>query len=192
MFLEQPEPSPDVEDLYRRDRAGSGFLMNLTRLWAWRPDVLQAFTAARSRLLSTSSLTPREQAVIVCAAVGAIEDSYCSLAWGRRLARNSDGDTAAAVLLGSSGAALDPRELALATWARRVATDPNATSAVDVRALREAGLGEREIFEATALVAFRVAFSMINDALGAQPDREVLDAAPDAVRAAVTYGRAAA
>src|SRR5690349_17012100 len=72
MFLEQPEPSPDVEDLYRRDRAGSGFLMNLTRLWAWRPDVLQAFTAARSRLLSTSSLTPREQAVIVCAAVGAI------------------------------------------------------------------------------------------------------------------------
>ena len=52
-----------------------------------------------------------------------------------------------------------------------------------------AGLADREIFEATAYVAFRLAFSTVNDALGAQPDEELVAEAPPEVRAAVTYGR---
>ena len=47
----------------------------------------------------------------------------------------------------------------------------------------------REIFEATAFIAFRVAFSTVNDALGARPDLALAEAAPAAVRAAVSYGR---
>jgi hypothetical protein len=46
-----------------------------------------------------------------------------------------------------------------------------------------------EIFEATAFIAFRLAFSAINDALGAAPDKQLADAAPGPVRAAVSYGR---
>ena len=52
------------------------------------------------------------------------------------------------------------------------------------RKLRELGLGDREIFEATAFVAFRLAFSTINDALGAAPDKQLADTAPTQVRAA--------
>jgi hypothetical protein len=51
---------------------------------------------------------------------------------------------------------------------------------------------DQEIFEATAFVAFRLAFSAINDALGAAPDKQLADAAPVEVRAAVDYGRAPA
>jgi hypothetical protein len=40
------------------------------------------------------------------------------------------------------------------------------------------------------LAAFRVAFSTVNDALGARPDRALADAAPPEVREAVSYGRA--
>ena len=61
---------------------------------------------------------------------------------------------------------------------------------VDVARLREVGLGDREVLEATAVVAFRLAFSTINDALGAAPDKQFADAAPDPIRAAVSYGRA--
>ena len=43
-----------------------------------------------------------------------------------------------------------------------------------------------EIFEATAFVAFRLAFSTVNDALGAQPDWQLVAAAPQRVRAAVS------
>ena len=38
-------------------------------------------------------------------------------------------------------------------------------------------------------MAFRHAFSMINDALGAQPDWQLADAAPPEVREAITRGR---
>jgi hypothetical protein len=41
----------------------------------------------------------------------------------------------------------------------------------------------------TAFIDFRLAFSTINDALGAAPDLEVAAAAPEPVRAAVSYGR---
>jgi len=51
------------------------------------------------------------------------------------------------------------------------------------------GLGDREIFEATAFIALRLAFSTINDALGAAPDKQLADAAPPLVRTAVSYGR---
>ena len=43
--------------------------------------------------------------------------------------------------------------------------------------------------EATAFVAFRLAFSTVNDALGAAPDKRLADDAPHAVRDAVSFGR---
>jgi hypothetical protein len=39
-------------------------------------------------------------------------------------------------------------------------------------------------------VALRVAFSTVNDTLGASPDTELADRVPPGVRAAVTFGRA--
>lgn len=47
----------------------------------------------------------------------------------------------------------------------------------------------QEIFDATVFIAFRLAFSTVNDALGACPDRQLAVAAPASVREAVVYGR---
>ena len=74
-------------------------------------------------------------------------------------------------------------------WARRVATDPNSTTAADVDGLREVGLSDRQIFEATVFITLRMAFSTVNDALGAQPDAQLAQAVPPPIRAAVSYGR---
>jgi hypothetical protein len=70
-----------------------------------------------------------------------------------------------------------------------VAADPNATTADDVQALRDAGFDDRQIFAITSYVALRVAFSTVNDALGAQPDEQLGAIVPDEVRAAVDFGR---
>jgi alkylhydroperoxidase family enzyme len=75
------------------------------------------------------------------------------------------------------------------TWSRQVVDDPNATTEADVERLRQAGLGDREIFEATTWIALRLAFSTINDALGARPDQELAGRVPPLVREAVTFGR---
>jgi uncharacterized peroxidase-related enzyme len=189
MFLKMPPEDKASAALYKDDLDGDGYVMNLTRLWAWRPDVAKAFTELRKTLMSATSLSSRERAVLVCATVSTLGDSYCGLAWGKRLADESDAATAAAVLSSGDPPALSVRERALLAWAREVVRSPNATKSTDVERLRSAGLSEQEIFEATALVAFRAAFSTVNDALGAHPDWQLAQAAPEAVRTAISYGR---
>jgi uncharacterized peroxidase-related enzyme len=189
-FLGDAPASEPAARLYDEDIASDGYVGNLTRLWASRPEVLEAFTDLRAQLGGGSTLAPRELAVLVTATAATRGDAYCALAWGTRLAAQSDDETAAAVLAGGSPPALSAREAALAEWARAVVRDPNATTAADVERLRAAGLDDREIFEATVFVAFRLAFSTVNDALGAAPDRQLAAEAPEPVRRAVAFGRA--
>ena len=192
MYLQQPPATPEADRLYQANLDGEGFVMNLTRLWAWRPEICEGFASLRGRLMGDSSLSKKELATIVCSTVATLGDSYCAFAWGRQLAAASDERTAASVIAAADDGELSPRERALAAWARKVTRDPNSTTKHDVDSLRAAGLSDREIFEATALVAFRLAFSTVNDALGVAPDWQVAEAAPPAVRAAVTFGRAPA
>jgi uncharacterized peroxidase-related enzyme len=189
MYLGGPPASEARDAAYDRDRDSDGFVNNVTRLWGWRPDLYLAFAALRSGLTESWALTDRDRAVLVTATAAELNDSYCSLAWGSRLARLIDEATAAQIIAGLPAPALSERETALARWARQVVDDPNATTAADVARLREVGLADREIFEATAFVAFRLAFSTVNDALGAAPDKQLADAAPAPVRAAIDYGR---
>jgi hypothetical protein len=57
-------------------------------------------------------------------------------------------------------------------------SDPNGTGPDDVQELRDAGFDDRQVFGITLYVALRIAFSTVNDALGARPDRELAVAAP--------------
>lgn len=188
-FLTDPPTSDAVAAAYEEDRASDGYVWNVTRLWNWRPDLAESFTEIRARLMETSALGDRDFAVLVASTAGALGDSYCSLAWGKKLAALTDGETAAAVVSGREAETLSERETALSAWARQIVRDPNATTPADVEALRRAGLGEKEIFEATLFVGLRLAFSSINDALGTPPDPQLAAAVPEALRAAVTYGR---
>ena len=189
MLIEESPAGAERDAAYASDREGAGYVWNVTRLWGWRADVHTDFAALRSSLMASSSLTERDWAVLVTATAAQLGDSYCSLAWAPKLARLSDPETAAQLIANEPTPALSEREQALARWTRRLVDDPNATTAADVERLRAVGLGDREIFEATAFVAFRLAFSTVNDALGAEPDRQLADAAPEPIRAAVGFGR---
>lgn len=187
MFIQTPESSPEVSAMYEGNAKAQGFVMNLARAWAWRPDVFGGFAALRNQL--SANMPKREQAVIVCAMASQLGDSYCSLAWGKTLAQEAGPDAAAAIIKGTPDASLATRDTALAEWTRKVVADPNATGQSDVDQLRAAGFSDREIFEATVFVAFRLAFSTVNDALGIAPDWQLAQAAPPQVRSSVDYGR---
>jgi uncharacterized peroxidase-related enzyme len=189
MFISAPASSAAVERLYQESEKSEGFVMNLTRAWAWRPEVFQAFAQVRSKLMQDTSLSKRELAVLVCATAAQLGDSYCALAWGRTLTREADAAAAAAVIDAGDAPSLTPRDRALAAWARQVVRDPNGTKREDIEALHAAGLDDREIFDATAFVAFRLAFSTVNDALGVAPDAELAKQVPQEVRQAVAFGR---
>jgi alkylhydroperoxidase family enzyme len=187
-FLGIPDPSADVRRLYDGDLADPGYVMNVSRLWGHDPAARDALSALMDQAVRAGSLTFRQRGILIAACASTMGDSYCSLAWGNRLAGAAGADIAAGVLRGTDNG-LDDRERTLARWARQVAHDPNGTVAGDVQALRDAGYDDVQILGITLFVALRIAFSTVNDALGAQPDRELGESVPTAVRDAVSFGR---
>ncbi|MEV4292431.1 hypothetical protein AB0K40_43570 [Nonomuraea bangladeshensis] len=189
-FLPEPELGEAAQRLYDEDLADNGYVMDLSRLWAHQPEAQDRLFGLIGEVAAAGGLTLRQRAVLVTACASTIGDSYCSLAWGTRLAAVAGAEAAGGLLRGDD-AGLEEPERAMAAWARKVARDPNATRAEDVEELRAAGFGDGQIFAMTAFVALRLAFSTVNDALGARPDAALRAAAPEPVRRSVTYGRPA-
>ena len=187
-FLAAPTLTREAQGLFDQDVEGVGYVTNVSRLWAYMPTMLEGLSDLMGQVTEAGSLTLRQRAVLVTAAASALGDSYCSLAWGKKLAAELGSEVAAAVI-GGADDGLDAEERVLAQWARAVATDPNAVEASDVQGLRDAGFDEAQIFAITAFVALRLAFSSINDALGAAPDSQLGRSTSAPVLSAVTFGR---
>jgi alkylhydroperoxidase family enzyme len=190
-FLAIPEPTAAVQGLYNADIQQLGFVMNLSALWAQQPTLHGALFGMIDQAARAAGLTFRQRGILVVAAAATLGDSYCSLAWGRKLASVAGADLTAAVLHGDDRR-LDPSERALAGWARKVCRHPSSTTAEDVQPLRDAGYDDAQIFAITTFIGLRVAFAIVNDALGALPDHELIETTPEPVRDAVTFGRPAA
>lgn len=187
-FLSSPPDSPAVRALHQADVAQDGYVMNLTHLWAHDPPTNSAFTGLLRHTAEVAGLSPSDRGVLICATAAALGDSYCAWAWGGRLSRLVDEETAAAVLRGDLEG-LPARHRELARWASAVVRDPSGTTADDVSGLREVGCDDRQVFAITTYVALRLAFSTVNGALGATPDPQLRDDAPPAVAKTVTWGR---
>lgn len=187
-FLEEPVPSEGAQRLFDSDVNGLGYVMNASRLWAHDPAALDGLSDLLGHVTRAGSLTHRQRAILIACCASALGDSYCSLSWGKKLADEAGAEVAARVLRGDD-APLDSSERALARWARQLARDPNSTTAADVQILRDEGFGNAQIFAITLYVALRIAFSTVNDALGALPDRQLGVEVPAQVRNAVDFGR---
>jgi alkylhydroperoxidase family enzyme len=187
-FLAVPETSAEAQQAFDEDIADLGYVMNTSRLWAYQPQTATGLFDLLRRANSVTPLSLRQRFILVSACASTYGDSYCSLVWGSKLAGATSPATAAAVLRGRDDG-LDASERALATWARHVARRPNATTAADVQALRDAGFTDEQIFTITVFVALRLAFAAVNDALGIRPDAGLRASAPAEVLDAVTVGR---
>src|ERR1700689_3089391 len=99
-FLEEPPVSAPVQVLYDEDLAEDGYVSNVSRLWAHQPETLRQLFGVMSEAFTPSGLADRQRGILVTAAASALGDSYCSMAWGGKLARASDPDLAAGVLTG--------------------------------------------------------------------------------------------
>ncbi len=189
-YLAAPEQTPAARVLYDEDVDDLGYVMNATRLWGHVPAEHEALFALVNASSRAAGLSVRERGVLVTAMASQLGDSYCALAWGAKLTAVADAELAAGVLAGTDER-LTSREQALALWARRVTADPNATTASDLDDLRATGFSDPQIAAITLYLGLRIAFSTVNDALGAAPDRQLVDQVSDDVRQAITWGRAA-
>jgi SAM-dependent methyltransferase/alkylhydroperoxidase family enzyme len=186
-FLRDAPTTPESEAMCREDVEELGFVMNVSRLWSWQPKTVEEFFDLMSRA-TRDRLTFRERGLIVLATASTINDSYCSTAWAHKLTATIGADVAAAVLHGDDSA-LNPTEQAMTAWIRRVMRNATATTPADIDALRQAGIDDDVIFAITFFGAMRMAFSTINNALGAHPDMQFGTTVAPQVLAAVDYGR---
>lgn len=187
-FLGVPEPTAESQRIFAEDVAEVGYVMNVSRLWAYQPATMTGLFDLLRQTNSADRLSLRQRFILVAACASAFGDPYCSLVWGCKLAEASDAQTAAGVLRGVDDR-LSTSERVMAGWARTVARDPSHTGAADVQALRDAGFTDPQIFTITVFVALRLAFSTVNDALGVLPDAALRSTAPRVVLDAVTVGR---
>jgi alkylhydroperoxidase family enzyme len=187
-FLSSAEISDAARAIFDEDIAEVGFVMNASRLWAHQPEAGAGLFSLMTQVTSGRPFTLRECGILVTASASALGDSYCSLAWGTKLARKASPELAAGVLRGDD-VGLTAQERAMAEWARLVVRNPGASTAQDVQSLRDAGFSEEDILAMTLYIGLRVALATVHDALGACPDAEFKTAAPPEVLNAVTYGR---
>ncbi len=188
-FLDEPAVlSEAARRLYDDDVAELGYVMNLSRLWANDADAYLKLFELIGHVAGVARLTPRDRGILIVATASTRGDPYCALAWGRRLAEIESPEFSEAVIRGDDSP-LDDRERALATWARAVAADPNATGVTDLQPLRDAGYDDAQLLAITVFVALRAAFSTVNDALGARPDPQLRGTVPAGVLDAVSFGR---
>ncbi|MFN2485481.1 MAG: carboxymuconolactone decarboxylase family protein [Acidimicrobiia bacterium] len=187
-LLDEAPAPPEAEALFEQDLANAGYVMNLTRLWAHEPAAKTGWFEVIKTVTRAGELSMRQQGILVTATAATLGDSYCSLAWGKKLAAEADPEIATGVLL-AKDQDLTESEQVMARWARKVTRDPNSTDRSDVDALRAVGFSDRQIFAMTVYISLRIAFSTVNDALGALPDSEYRANAPSEVLDAVTWGR---
>jgi uncharacterized peroxidase-related enzyme len=187
-FLELPSITAEAQALFDEDVAEDGYVMNVTKLWSHNAELVTNLFDLMRQAVADQDLSFRQRGILVAACASTLGDSYCSLAWGSKLAGVSDPDLAASVIRGSDDGLSDD-ERALASWARKVARDPNRTTAQDVESLRSVGFNDSQIFAITVFTALRLAFSTVNDALGVGPDAALQAAAPAAVVEAIGFGR---
>ncbi|MBA3907065.1 MAG: peroxidase-related enzyme [Pseudonocardiales bacterium] len=149
-----------------RDRVGaiaerSGFVPNVFRALARRPQELRAFLDYHDALMDSSDgLSKAERELIVVATSGANHCTYCVVAHGAVLrVRTKDPEIADRVATNPYGVELSGRERAIVDLALLVATDSASLTEAELDDARAAGLSDEEIWDVGAITAL---FAMSN------------------------------
>jgi uncharacterized peroxidase-related enzyme len=152
----EAELPPDIAAVYAKNRAKIGFVPNVFRAYAKRPDHFRAFMNYHDVLMrGESGLTRAEREAIVVAVSAENRCQYCVTAHGAAL-RVIAKDRALAEQIGINWrtANLSPRWRAMLTFASRVNEPAFAASDDEIAALRTVGFSDDDIWDIAGVAAF--------------------------------------
>jgi uncharacterized peroxidase-related enzyme len=164
----------DLRKLFAKATERLGFVPNVFRAYAWRPERFRPFFDHFRSLHEPSahlSAAEREMiAVVVSMANGCL---YCLVAHGAAL-REALGDPVAAdrITLDYRRADLDERMRAVLDYAHKVATTPLQCDQEDIARLRALGLDEAEVWDVAELAAMYSFTNRLAMATGQMPNEE--------------------
>jgi len=193
MFLQtiaEEEAAGRVAEIYEKQRAQLGFVMETAKCFTTRPDLLPLYTDFSDRIQAGFSLGLREWRLITLIAAKHIPSTYCSYVYGKQLIGDLGSRQAVlAVQRDFRSAGLSEKDVAMLAYAETIAWDASRVTQDDIDRLRAVGFTDREICDIALCAAFRCFVSRFFDAVGAGPEEAYIDA-DETFRAALTVGRA--
>lgn len=191
MFLKTVDPAEatgEVADIYRKEADAFGFVMEATRCWTTRPEVLSLFEHFSEGVKASFSLGMRGWRLITFIAAKQVPSTYCSHVYARSLAKELGKEQVLAIQRDFRNAGLSEKDVAMLAYAEQVARDASKITEDHIDALREQGFSDVEISDIALCASIRCFVSRFFDATGARPEAIFLDDDPE-FRSAMTVGK---
>jgi uncharacterized peroxidase-related enzyme len=172
MFIEtksEAEAEGRLREIYEGDRQSMGYVPNHAKVFSLRPEVLETWRAFQGSI--RKNLRLRRYELVTLAAAMELKCRYCVLSHGAILMKNGMSlDQLRLILTDYKDAGLEPNEVVMMEFARKIIRDAHGMTREDVDALRAVGLSDVEILDITLTATMRSFASKTFDALGAGPE----------------------
>jgi uncharacterized peroxidase-related enzyme len=179
MFLrtiEDEQATGRVAEIYEKQKAQLGFVMEAAKCFTARPDLLPIYTDFSDRIRAGFSLGLREWRLITLIAAKHIPSTYCSHVYGKQLVDDLGSKEAVlAVQRDFRTAGLSDRDVEMLAYAEKIAQDASRVSHADIDRLRALGFSDQQICDVALCTAFRCFVSRFFDATGAGTEAVFID-----------------
>ena len=168
------EVRDDVKELWAKPQERLGFVPNVLRTFALRPQHLTAWWSYYDELLRGDSGLSKPQREMIAVVVSAQNRChYCIVSHSAAL-RKLTGDPALVDRLatGYKYAGLDPKERAMLDFAVKLTTESDRCTEQDVDALRAAGWSDEDILDIAQVAAMFNFTNRLASGLGWVPNEE--------------------
>jgi uncharacterized peroxidase-related enzyme len=192
MFLqtiEEEQATGRVAEIYERQKAQLGLVMDAAKCFTARPDLLPIYTDFSDRIRAGFSLGLREWRLITLIAAKHIPSTYCSHVYSKQLIDDLGSKEAViAVQRNFRTAGLSARDVEMLAYAETITQDASRITQADIDRLRAVGYSDREICDIALCAAFRCFVSRFFDATGAGTEAVFIDDDTE-FRASMSVGR---
>lgn len=192
MFLQtigEDEATGRIAEIYDKHKAQSGFVMEATKCFTTRPDLLPLYSDFIDKVRAGFSLGVREWRLITLIAAKRVPSTYCSYVFSKQLI--DDLGSKEAVLLvqrdfRSAGLAI--KDVEMLAYAEKIAQNASQVSRHDIDRLRAVGFSDQQISDIALCAAWRCFVARFFDATGAGPESVFIDSDVE-FRSAMTVGK---
>ena len=170
----EDEVPPEVIELWQPSLEKLGFVPNVLRLYALRPDHLVAWNAWYDEAMKgDSGLTKAEREMIAVVVSVANRCPYCIAAHGAALRKlTKDPALADAVAADHTSAPVEPRVRAMLDYAVKLTLRPTEMTEADVAALRDVGWSDEDVMDVAEVTGLFNMSNRMASGLGWAPNPE--------------------
>lgn len=164
----------DIRALFERAQERLGFVPNVFRVYAFRPEHFRRWRSHFTEVtVGESEITPTEREMIAVAVSNENHCLYCLTSHGAGLrVALGDGVLGDRITLDYRRAGLDERTTAMLDYAVKITKNPVECSEADIERLRAAGFSDQAIFDIAETAAMYNFTNRLAAATGMMPNRE--------------------